>query len=423
MEYGQLIDFIAEEYIEKSSCLDLLEFYYPHQIYMHGNHLKVNNESRYSIIRESIKDRMREFYCLKSALFNSKVKNKDGVRILSGAYFGLNKQLEDLGFDTYYGPWLVNGAQKYIGDLSYIHDFYKFKRIIKSFSFQDSISPKCDNIVRGFVDRTRQVMKENDVKAFIASSTHTFANRIPLKAAKEERIPTFVFLHGLPFHFYYEEPERADFLIVWSNKIKENFLKLSKFPEDRIFVSGHPLYKNMHYKNLRNSLDNILIVSPSSEIERNLDRGNMIYYLLTIEKVLKKNGVSHVRFRPHPHENTNWYLKFINKEFFIPDTRPLKKTLEDSTLVIGTLSTIVVEALYYGVNYILYDPLDDNGRNVYNHVSAPPFDGTDSYLAVANSMEELADLLRNRACTDIKFFDEYIKTPFDISFMKNLVVR
>jgi hypothetical protein len=116
-------------------------------------------------------------------------------------------------------------------------------------------------------------------------------------------------------------------------------------------------------------------------------------------------------------------LKFINKEFFIPDTRPLKKTLEDSTLVIGTLSTIVVEALYYGVNYILYDPLDDNGRNVYNHVSAPPFDGTDSYLAVANSMEELADLLRNRACTDIKFFDEYIKTPFDISFMKNLVVR
>lgn len=420
MEYGRLIDFISDEFISKSKYLDLLEFYFPYKLYLYGDQYKVNRENKVSVAKEKLKDCLRELYCIKKLIF-SKDKHQKGINVLSGAYFGVNKYLNELGFNTVYGPWLINGTDRFLGDIRYIHHYYAFKRRINALSFQESLSDKCDKIVANLIEETKDVMQKHNIRAYIGSSTHAMENRIPLKAAQELGIPTFVFLHGLPFPFYYEEANRADYLIVWSEKIKQNFLKLTNYPENRILVAGHPLYQSMPHKCLRNSLDDILIITPSSEAERHQDRGNMVYYLLTVEKILKGFGVKKVRFRPHPHEDANWYLKFIDNNFFAPDTGSLKVALEKSTLVIGTLSTIVVEALFYGVNYILYDPLDDNQKNIYGHTTVPPFDGSDKYLPVAQSPDELIAKLNEKACVDTAFFHEYINTPFDISFIKELI--
>ncbi len=420
MEYGRFFDFILKEKISKSKNLELLEFYYPYKMYLYGNQYKENRENPFCSFKTYIRDYIKEIYTIKQQLFNKKNRT-EGANILSGAYFGVNNYLEELGYNTQYCPWYIRGSKNFIGGIKYIHNYFSFIRALRRMNFQESISESCDNYVGEFVAETRKVMRSNNIKAFIASSTHSLDNRIPLKAAKEEGITTIVFLHGLPFPFYYEEPERADYLIVWSEKIKENFVKLTNFPEDRIFVSGHPYYQKMNYDVLRNSLDDVLIICPSSESERNQDRGNMVYYLLSLEKVLRRFGVRKVRYRPHPHENASWYQNYVDNNFFKPDNSPLPYSLKKATLVIGTLSTIVVEAMYYGVSYILYDPLDENCKNVYGHTTVPPFDGSESMLPHANTMEELSTLIEEKRCADIQLFHEYIKTPFDITFIKDLI--
>ena len=56
-----------------------------------------------------------------------------------------------------------------------------------------------------------------------------------------------------------------------------------------------------------------------------------------------------------------------------------------------------------------------------NDKLVPPFDGTEPRVPVAKNEEELSYLLKNKEKVNTSFISEYIKTPFDISFIKNLV--
>lgn len=422
MENGRLLSYLYNEKLSKDSYMDILEFIYNYRIYRYGSHNKIDNDRKISILKEKLKDWLREMYCFEKIFMKSQTKFASSGTILSSAYFDANNHLKHLGFNPVDGPWKVNGSSNFIKDIRYVHDYYSFLRTINSIPFQDLISTIGENLVSGIVEKTRDLLRKNDIKAVIANSTHTFSNRLPLKAAQLEKLPTFVFLHGLPFPFYYEEPSRTDYLVVWSEKIKENFVEITKFPANRIFVSGHPFYQKLCINKLRFSLDNILIIGPSCEAERMNDRGNMISFLLEVKDVLTKFGVKEVRFRPHPHEDVFWYLKFIDKSFFKPDLRPISQALEDSTLVMGTISTVILEALYYGVNYLLYDPLDSNGINIYGHKPVPPFDGNDRYLPIARTKEDIEVMIKSKELVNIELFNEYIQTPFDISFIKKMII-
>ncbi len=422
MEDGRFLDFLYNDWFRNYNDMDILEFYYHYRLYRYGDHNKINQENRVSTKKEILKDYARELLCFKKVLNkNRNPQIEGGKNILSSAYFGVNKYLRDLGYNTFDGPWRVNGSEHFVEDLSYIVSYYSFQRKLSRLSFQELISEKGEMVIASIVDKTSAMFRNNKIDAFIANSTHTYTNRIPLKAAQKIKIPTFVFLHGIPFPFYYEEPERSDYMIVWSKKIKDNFVKMTNYPADRIFVSGHPLYSKLEYETFRFSFGNVLVISPSCEAERSQDRGNMVWFLYQIERALKKVGAKHARFRPHPHENPNWYLKFIDKDFYKIDSRPIGTALKESSLVVGTISTVVLEALYYGVNYVLYDPLDERGINIYGHKPVPPFDGTDEYLPVARTIEDLELLLKDKVQVDKRLFEEYIQTPFDISFIKELI--
>ncbi len=422
MEDGKFLDFLYNDWFKDYKDMDLLEFHYHYRLYRYGDHNKVNQENWISAWKDYLKGYAREFLCIKKAFWGKRNSQFPGSKnILSSAYFGLNKYLQDLGYNTFDGPWRVNGSEHFIEDLNYIASYYSFQRRLFSLSFQELISQKGELLIKDIVEKTSSMYQRNKIEAFIANSTHTYSNRIPLKAAQLAGIPTFVFLHGIPFPFYYEEPERSDYLIVWSEKIKENFIKLTNYPANRIFVSGHPLYSKLERKTLKFSYDDVLIISPSCEAERNQDRGNMVWFLYQMEKVLTKMGVKHARFRPHPHEDPKWYLKFINRDFFIVDSRPISEALNDSTLVLGTISTVLLEALYYGVNYVLFDPLDENGINIYGHKPVPPFDGSDPYLPVARNIGDLEAFLKDKTMVDYRLFNEYIQTPFNISFIKKMI--
>lgn len=422
MEDGRFLDFLYNDWFKVYNDMDLLEFNYHYRLYRYGEHNRINQENWFSSKKEYLKDYVRELMCFKKALSGKKNPQIEGGKnILSSAYFGVNQYLRELGYNTFDGPWRVNGSEHFVEDLGYIASYYSFQRKIAKLSFQELISEGGECAIKEIVDKTSRMLQKCKIDAFIANSTHTYSNRIPLKAAKKVGIPTFVFLHGIPFPFYYEEPERTDYMIVWSEKIKDNFVKMTNFPANRIFVSGHPLYSKLEYDSFRFSFENVLVISPSCEAERSQDRGNMVWFLYQIERALKKVGAKYARFRPHPHEDPNWYLKFINRDFFKIDTRPIGTALKESSLVVGTISTVVLEALYFGVNYVLFDPLDERGINIYGHKPVPPFDGSDNYLPVARTINELEELLKDKTQVDKRLFEEYIQIPFDISFIKKMI--
>lgn len=150
------------------------------------------------------------------------------------------------------------------------------------------------------------------------------------------------------------------------------------------------------------------------------DRGNLILYLYMVQSVLKKFGVKRVRFRPHPSENSAWYFKFIDKDFYQVDHENLQKSLQKSTIVIGPTSTVFLETLYNGVNYVCFEP-SWNGMDLTNFELVPPFDGSDERLPVAKNEEQLECIIKEKTKVDISIFNEYIKTPFDLSFVKSMI--
>ena len=54
-------------------------------------------------------------------------------------------------------------------------------------------------------------------------------------------------------------------------------------------------------------------------------------------------------------------------------------------------------------------------------VPPPPFDGSDTRVPVAHTEEELERLLREQPKTDPSILSEYVRIPFDISFMKDII--
>jgi len=229
----------------------------------------------------------------------------------------------------------------------------------------------------------------------------------------------------LPGRYNSFDDNRSDFLIVWGEKIKENYINVGVNP-NKIYVSGHPYYKTLNTLNLKFSFDDILVLNNSIDGAHHSDgiimgdRGNSILYLFSIERELKRLGVKSVRFRPHKEENIDWYYKFINDDFFKPDVNNFSESLKRSTLIIGPTSTVFLESIYYGVNYLVYEPSNE-GKNLLNQQLVPPFDGSDSRTPVAKTEDDLKYVLKNKTKVDTSIFSDYISSPFDLSFVKNLI--
>ena len=150
------------------------------------------------------------------------------------------------------------------------------------------------------------------------------------------------------------------------------------------------------------------------------DRGNIIMYLLSIENTLKKIGIKSVTLRPHPSENANWYLKFIDNDFFIIDKQPLSASLSSASLVIGPTSTTIIDAMAHEVNYLIYEPLIDNNL-ITGFPIQPPLDGSDSRIPIARSEDDLFQFIKEKKGIDISVYKEFANPNFDLTFLKDII--
>lgn len=424
MNYFHLTNYIKQNYKIDPQILDNIKFLLDSHIHHFGNNFKSPIESSRKGFYHYFRLIIRRLYIVFKIIQNANVV-KDKKRILSSSYFSVNSEIEKLQYQVFCPSWSMSGNRNVLSTISFFLYTELLSHHLNKYNFGQIISSEFANEIVLFKNKLKIFLIEKQIDAIIVPNDQTFFANVLIEVCKQVKIPSFIFLHGLPCRYNDIDENRADYLIVWGNKIKENYIKAG-INSNKILVSGHPYYTFNAPENLKFSFENILIISKSifwaqySDKIRLSDRGNLILYLFSIEKILKEFGVRSVRFRPHPSENFEWYLKFINRDFFKLDYGPIKESILKSSLIIGPTSTVFLESIYYGINYLIYEPSVKN-IDIMNYELISPFDGKDQRVPVAKNEIQLAKLLKDKQKVDSSFFSDYIQTPFNLDFLNALV--
>jgi hypothetical protein len=271
----------------------------------------------------------------------------------------------------------------------------------------------------------RLIKKENFGFLFV-SEDMTFESRILIDVFKAMGKPSFLLSHGGIHSFYGRGMDsRTDFVGQWGKIQIDGFVR-NGYEKSRFLNIGHPHYRTIPTK-LRFSLDKILVLTRSIQGSSLLgsphmeDRGRAITYLLRIKDVLTSLGVQQARLRPHPSENTDWYMSFFSDKFFTIDSDPLDLSLAKSSLVVGPLSTVIIDSICNGVNYTLFEPVV-SGKNILGCATASPLDTLGDGFPWAKSTEDLSRLIQHRLAISNNVAQNICKVPFDSSELRSIIL-
>lgn len=426
MKNFYLIDYLKDLSPQYDSILTLLKFELDTRIYSYGGHFKHPYESVQFNFIQKLKRNSRIYTTALMIRSRSQRKQTKSHLTMTGyAYFHFEDALIKEGISIEPPIW------KYPHLLPAKYDLLK-KQII-AIQFAIKYAPFRDLIAPEFLDQIIQCQhlltdyyRESPVQALLIPFDMPFWERLMISVFKKMGKPSFIFLHGLPARYNTIDDNLSDYLLVWGNQIKKNYIK-SGFSAEKILVVGHPNYPKYPLGKLRWGLDNILVLTQSlngaqhSDRIRLADRGHLISYLMSIQHVLIQLGVQSVRLRPHPSENGSWYFNYIDPHFFKLDPLPLAESLKTASLVIGGASTVLLESIAYGVNYLVYNPVLEN-NTVYGFPNVLPFDGSDSRIPVALTESDLMQHLRTHAHIDPTCWSDYVQSPLDIQTIKKTII-
>jgi hypothetical protein len=415
-----LYQFLENEREKHSNYYDLLRYQFDIQLYYYGSHLKIpyqHKKPKWYSCKKLILEKIIYIYVGTMALLKPK---NDKITILNSAYFNLETHFKSnySNINISRPPWNYNANFNNIFEYEIFTFCNRIKKKLENGSFNELTNKNNFEEIDNFSLIFKEFVKRNNIQALFVPQSMGFFERLSITIFKDLGLPTFEFIHGLPGIYSLNTHGRADYLMVWGQAIKENFVK-NGFDANKIILTGHPKYQNIVSKELKFSFEDILVIArsnpgcPAGDNYIISDRSNIIYYLKTIEVCLKNKGVKKVRFRPHPSENAVWFLKFIDNDFFIEDKALLNDSLTRSTLVIGPTSTVFLESLIKGVNYLVYEPLI-NDLDLGGYKLVPPFDNSNSKVPVAHSLDSLNKMLDNEQKNDVTIIDEYINSSFSL---------
>lgn len=423
-----LIDDLQKEGVIRPIILDALKYELDQQIYYYGAQFIKPKEQPLGLAQtlfSDVVDRLKhecKFLISKKPQSGS---NRAGKRVLSNAYFSLNKRLIPLGFDVYTPIWWLSRGTPILSSKEISREVFFLRRMFKKASFNQLTAAPFLNRIQRFYSMLQKFFIDQKIAALIVPNDMSFFENLSISICKECKIPSFVSLHGLPGRYNNIDENRADYLMVWGDKIKQNYIQAGVEPR-KILVTGHPSYDRKPPKDVRFGLDSILVLTKTmggvrhSDAVPIVDRGNLIVYLRTIARALRRVGVRGVRLRLHPSENYKWYNKFIDTSFFQIDKDTLSTSLKKASLVIGPTSTVLLEAVFYEVNYLVYEPIV-NGVDFAQVPPVTPFDGSDRRVPVAADEETLYKLLMEKRAVDTSFMEDYIKVPFNAAILRELI--
>ena len=420
-----LFDYLKNSLDVDPTTLHYLKYELDKKIYYFGEHFRNPVEGGPWLTRRM---RVALKSCLARAVCMMRRNHQpiDGS-ILSNAYFSFNRELERLGFAVHCPAWSIRNLDNIYPDKDLARAAFRIERQLTKRDYRKLIEKPFIEEVRRFKELLASSISRKRIRALCVPNDLSFFHRVSIDVFKEAHLPTFLFLHGVPGRYSAIDDNRTDYLVVWGSRIRDLYVTAGVKPE-KILVSGHPLYKEFRETGLQFDFDDVLVLDKScqegapSMSDRVVlaDRGNSVIYLMMLQRVLSKFGVRSVRLRVHPVANGKWYHKFVDRSFFVLDRLPLHESLARATLVIGPTSSVLLEAMYYGKNYLLFEPQKE-GKDLANLTVVPPFDGSDERVPLARDEKELEHLLKNKIRIDCSMWHDYIQTPFSIDFMKRLV--
>lgn len=301
----------------------------------------------------------------------------------------------------------------------------KIKRKFQDSNFNYLISKEFFLLIDDFYLLLKDFCKTNSYDALILLQYNGFFEKLITRIFRELNKPVIFWHHGgIPANYDVEHQKRADYFVIMGQRQVDDFIKMGYSPS-KFLISGHPIYNKLP-KFFEFGFDSILIITKAVEGYSPLetssldDRGNSLMYLESIKNILQKIGVNKAYLRPHPSESYSWYEKFVDTSFYVKDELNLENSLKRATLVIGPISTTIIDSMYNEVNYVVYEPLV-NDLTILGHMLTPPLDGKDKRFPVAHSEEELEDILINKKKIALEIYGEFSKTPRDIDFLSKII--
>ncbi|MEX6688446.1 hypothetical protein QTN47_13110 [Danxiaibacter flavus] len=420
-----LLEYIRQHDSEYNRRVDLLKIELDHFIYSYGDHFKNPKEGRKPSTIDLHK-MLYKLYTYYSVFFkNVNFDKLGGANVLSLVYFkNFSEELKSEGYNAYSPIWTPVG-KNVIGNLDLTKHVWRLNKQFKTANFNKLLSESFSKAIQNFEEDTFAFIKEKKLKSLFLFTNQLFYSKIAINVFKRLGRPSFVLSHGMPGVYLPEDESRTDYLLVWGDKIRENYIEAG-VDAKKIYVSGHPSYTN--YKRslqCKFAFDDILVVCKSASLHQHTyspvltDRGNLILYLLQIKNVLVSLGVKKVRVRPHPTMNALWFESLLGSDFFVLDIDPLPDSLKRSSLVIGPGSTLLLEAQLFGTNYLVYEPNLDK-LDLAGGPIARPFDGSDKNIPVARNETDLRHMLQQKERNNPAFLEDYL-SPLNLSFVKSLI--
>lgn len=410
------------EYLEKSgrissAALDALRYEYSKRYYYYGDQFKrpFENPRHDRWIRVLIEFVRRARSAAKS------LRTGSHVDIQSNAYFTVNRELEKLGYSVALPPW-INGGPRLPPAAG--KSLRSVDRVLRTGNFSHLYSKSFMELLEHFESSLRDYYRQ--LKALFVPFDMGYYENISLRIFRQLEKPSFVYLHGLPGRYNNIDDNRANHLIVWGEAIKRHYVHAGVDPA-RIIISGHPELSRRRMQVSRNGTEDVVVLTKSMSGAQSItgetivsDRSDCVLYLYLVQDALRRRGVRRARYRPHPSENPDWYWEYIDREFYRPDTGPLEDSLAAATLVVGPTSTVFLNALASGVNYVVFEPVR-NGLDILGYPVVAPFDGSDCRLAVAQDQRSLEELINERDVPARTIFEDYVGDHFDLSFVRAIV--
>ena len=409
----------AKDSIEKK-YIDYFKVELDWYIYRYGDHF-----AKKQIV---LKAELIKIYQQIKTIFSEYKKPDSTNNILSSIYLTDKLFWSRLGYNAYSSILQPVGYNNLIGDKDTVLLKKKIDKIISIQSFNNLYNTELFETIEENQNRDIIRYKKYNFKGLCLYTDQYFESKYLIDIFKAIDRPSLVFSHGLPGIYSLDVDNRSDYLMVWGEKIKENYIKAG-FNPDKVKVVGNLKYKNTGQKKvLRNTLENVLVIPHSSILWHQhewdnvklVDRSMIVLYLYEVQRVLERMNVKSARFRPHPTFNIDWVYRFIDNNFYVKDDEPLSESFKKSTLIIGATSTTFLEAINAGVNYIIYEPTDIRGKGLSNFKLVPPFDGSEKDIHVANTEDELEYLIKHKYQTGAKCLDGYMQ-PLDTSVIKSII--
>jgi hypothetical protein len=377
------------------------------RIYHYGDHLKgvYSLKKTHIPLRESVRR-----IILFSRLFFAK-RQSSAPFLYSNAYVSASTHpLQSSQFEFRRPPWDLSLRQKSTCHPRDFLFFQKVKGLVTTASINELLSDDFQKLVSECKNRLRSIYADPNCQGGIFSNDLCFFEVLSISVLRELGKPSFVFIHGLPGIYIPELNNLSTYTLVWGRKIKELMIENGSAP-NKVLIAGHPFVRP-HSRPLKNSLERVLVISKApggaqfyDKQAVLADRGNCIHYCYLVQDSLKKAGVKNAILRIHPSEEPEFYKQSIDLDFYQLDTSPrLQDAFAKTTFVIGPTSSVFLEALHFGINYLAFDL----NLGPCNYPLYPPFDGSDARIATAKSPDELVNVLLSVKSTDPSVLAEYV---------------